>query len=77
LLLYPFLGNKTKDIFGKDLLEDEKLIPVIRGLLRENGEVKPFECVATVLEIKTAISLGIERAKKDGQEIPKVLQIKV
>ncbi|MDO8576961.1 MAG: hypothetical protein Q7R82_01320 [Candidatus Daviesbacteria bacterium] len=77
LLLYPFLGNKTKDIFGKDLLEDEKLIPVIRGLLRENGEVKPFECVATVLETKTAISLGIERAKKDGQKVPVVLQISI
>ncbi len=74
LLLYPFLGQKTADIFGKDLLEDEKLIPVVRGLLRENNQVKPFECVATVNEIKLAISLGIKRAKKDGQEIPKILQ---
>ena len=74
LLLHPFLGNKTKDIFGKDLLEDESLIPVVHGLLREDNEIKPFECVATVDEIKTAISLGIERAKKDEQKIPKVLQ---
>ncbi|OGE19375.1 UDP-N-acetylmuramoylalanine--D-glutamate ligase [Candidatus Daviesbacteria bacterium RIFCSPLOWO2_02_FULL_41_8] len=74
LLLYPFLGSKTADIFGKDLLEDEKIIPVIRSLLRENDIVKPFECVATVLEIKTAISLGIKKAKKDGQQISKILE---
>ena len=74
LLLYPFLGNKTEKIFGKNLFEDENLIPLVRSLLRENDEVKPFECVATVDEIKTAISLGIERAKKDKQKIPLVLQ---
>ncbi len=74
LLLYPFLGSKLKKIFGKNLLEDESLISLVRGLLRENNEVKPFECVATALEIKTAISLGIERAKKDKQKIPTVLQ---
>lgn len=77
LLLSPFLGKKTEEIFGKNLLEDESLIPIVRGLLRENDQVKPFECVATVLEIKTAISLGIERAKKDGQKVPVVLQISV
>lgn len=76
LLLYPFLGSKLKEIFGKNLLADGSLIPLVHGLLRENGEVKPFECVATVGEIKTAISLGIERAKKEGQ-IPKLLQINV
>jgi len=74
LTLYPYLGSKLKEIFGKDLLRDESLIPLVKGLLRENDVVKPFECVATVEEIKTAISLGIERAKKDGSEIPKVLQ---
>ncbi len=74
LLLYPFLGKKTAEIFGKDLLEDESVIPIIKGLLRQNNEVKPFECVATIEEIKTAISLSLERAKKDGLKIPKVLQ---
>lgn len=64
LTLYPFLGNKTQKIFGRDLLIDESLIPIIRGLLRENDVVKPFECVATVAEIKTAISLGREYDKR-------------
>ena len=74
LLLYPFLGSKLKKIFGKNLLEDESLIPVVRGLLRENNEVKPFECVATVEEIKVAIYMGIQYAKSKGKKIPLVLQ---
>lgn len=74
LLLYPFLGKKTAAIFGRDLLEDESLSPLVRGLLRENNQVKPFECVATVEEIKTAIDLGVKKAKKDGRKIPPVLQ---
>ncbi len=74
LLLYPFLGNKTEKIFGRNLLDDESLVSLVRSLLRENDQVKPFECVATVDEIKTAISLSIERVKKDGQKIPGVLQ---
>ncbi|MBI2330365.1 UDP-N-acetylmuramoyl-L-alanine--D-glutamate ligase [Candidatus Daviesbacteria bacterium] len=57
ILLYPFLGKKTDEIFGKNLLEDKSLEPIIKGLLRENDVVKPFECVATVEEIKTALSL--------------------
>lgn len=74
LTLYPFLGDKTKEIFGKNLLEDEKLIPIVKDLLRENNVVKPFECVATIEEIKEAILLGRKRAKEDNLKIPKVLQ---
>ncbi len=77
LTLYPFLENKTKEIFGKDLLEDESLIPIIKGLIRENGAVKPFECVATIEEIKTAIKMGGKRAEDEGMEIPKVLRINI
>lgn len=77
LTLYPFLGNKTKEIFGTDLLSSKSLIPIVKMLLKKNTAVKPFECVATVEEIKAAISLGRERAKKDGQKIPNVLQIKI
>lgn len=77
LTLYPSLGEKTREIFGKDLLEDVSLIPILKGLLRENDVVKPFECVATIEEIKTAILLGRERAKKDGLELPTLLQINI
>lgn len=74
ITLSPFLGKKTKEIFGKDLLEDINLMPIVKKLLGENNAVKPFECVATKDEIKTAISLGIKRAKKDREKIPKLLQ---
>lgn len=77
LTLYPFLGNKTKEIFGRDLLRSKGLIPIVKMLLKKNKTVKPFECVATVKEIKDAISLGRERAKREGQKIPEVLQIRV
>lgn len=73
LVLYPFLEKNTQKIFGKDLLNDKKLIPVVKGLLREDNEAKPFDCVATIEEIKVAIFLGIEQAKKDCQRIPLVL----
>lgn len=71
LTLFPFLGSKTAEIFGKNLLEDESLVPIIQGLMRENDVVKPFECVASVEEVKVAIFLGLEKA---GAEVPKVLQ---
>lgn len=77
LTLYPFLGNKTKEIFRRDLLNSKGLIPIVNELLRKNTAAKPFECVATVTEIKAAIILGRERAKKDGQKIPTLLQIKI
>lgn len=74
LTLFPYLGPKTTEIFGKDLLNDEKLIPLLKGLLRENDVVKPFECVATVDEIKTAIKLSKQKAQDEGLEVSKLLQ---
>lgn len=58
LLLYPFLREKTTEIFGKDIIENSNFITIVKGLLRENNQVKPFECVATVDEIRTAIALA-------------------
>ena len=57
ITLYPYLGEKTVEIFGKNLLKDEKLKPVIEGLLGKNNLVKPFECVATYGEIKKALEM--------------------
>ena len=57
ITLYPYLGEKTVEIFGKNLLKDEKLKPVIEGLLGKNNLVKPFECVATYGEIKKALGM--------------------
>lgn len=73
LVLYPFLGEEIKKIFGKDLFEDKTLTNVMKELLGKDENVKPFDCVLSIEETKTAISLGIDRAKKDGQKIPNLL----
>lgn len=74
LSLYPFLGDKTKEIFGKNILEDKSSVAGVLGLLRINNILKPFECVATVEETKIAIDLGIKRALEDNKRVPVVLE---
>lgn len=64
LILYPFLGEKLKDIFGRDLLDDENLIPIMEELLQLPGKFKPFECVGTKEEIEYAMLLGILKSKR-------------
>ncbi len=61
ILFYPFLKNKTIEIFGKNLLEDESLKPMLNSLISET-EVKPFECVGTREELKVA--LGVIKDEK-------------
>ena len=73
LVLHPFLGKETEEIIGGDLLNDKALASIMSQLLRKDKHIKPFECVLSVEETKTAISLGIDRAKKDGQKIPQLL----
>ena len=61
ILFYPFLKSKTVDIFGKDLLKDASLKPIL-SLLTEPSLVKPFECVGTKNELVAAYSgVGIEK----------------
>ncbi|MFA5355642.1 MAG: hypothetical protein WC302_02870 [Candidatus Paceibacterota bacterium] len=63
LILYPFLDKEViLDIFGKNLFEDEKLIPVLEGLIGER-EIKPFECVGTREESLTALNIAWEKNK--------------
>lgn len=56
ILFHPFLKDKTIDIFGKNLLEDESLKPMLNSLISET-EVKPFECVGTREELKVALGI--------------------
>ncbi len=72
LILYPFLGEKLKEIFGKDLLDDENLTSVMEELLQLPGKFKPFECVGTKEEIQYAMLLSI--LKLDGKDLPKLLE---
>ena len=48
--------DKVIDIFGKDMLDDIDMLPTLKELLGETN-IKPFECIGTVNEVKEAMSL--------------------
>lgn len=55
IILSPFVKPKVlTSIFGKNLFEDETLIPILKELTGES-EVKPFECVGTRDEVCIAL----------------------
>jgi len=63
ILLSPFIEQKElHQIFGKSLLEDESLEPILLEL-RGKAESKPFECVGTVEEVE----LSLQNARKEFQ----------
>ena len=56
LALSPFISRKElNDIFGKDLLSDNNLRPIL-DQLDGSVEVKPFECVGTVGEVRACVN---------------------
>lgn len=56
LAMSPFISRKElTDIFGKDLLSDKELRPIL-DQLDGSVEVKPFECVGTVGEVRACIN---------------------
>jgi len=67
IILSPFLTEEAlTEQFGKDLFEDETLIPIFEELIGIK-ETKPFECVGTVWEVRHALNLTLEKYqnKKD------------
>jgi len=62
--LFSVFINKKEliSIFGKNLFEDEKLLPIFRDLLGL-GEIKPFDCVGTFEEMRLAFNLAKKRYK--------------
>ena len=62
LILSPFLTNEELcEIFGRDMANDENLIPTLNQLIgHETGE-KPFECVGSRDEINFAICEAIKK----------------
>ena len=55
IILSPFLSReKLKTIFGKDLMADESLRPILEEL-NGTAAVKPFECVGTVEEVRACL----------------------
>ena len=56
LALSPFISRgELADIFGKDLLKDNNLRPIL-DQLDGSAEVKPFECVGTVGEVRACVN---------------------
>lgn len=56
LLFCPFIPPQfLQSLFGdKDLFLDQNLIQIFKGLLSVGGEMKPFECVGSVEELRSA-----------------------
>jgi len=64
ICLYPFIKErKLLKIFGKNLFENKKLIPVMQELIGEK-RFKPFECVGTKKESLAAFYLSWEKNKE-------------
>lgn len=74
-MLSAFLTDgEMKEIFSSDLFEKEELIPDFRGLTGLDP-VKPFECVGTADEYRTALALKILSLKRESKKLPLLLKI--
>lgn len=73
VILSPFLSTEElENIFGKNMLEDKSMQPVLDQLVGLEEE-KPFECVGSRKEINAALVLAIRRLKQEGRPLPKLL----
>ena len=55
LLFAPFVPyEKQLKIFGRDLFKDPELTETFKGLLGLDGVMKPFECIASIDELRWA-----------------------
>jgi len=71
--LYPFIGERVIKIFGKNLFEDKKLLPLMLQLIGKK-KFKPFECVGTKRESFLAFKLSLQRWKRENKKLPFLLK---
>lgn len=72
LILSPFISHERLcEIFGRDMLEDLEMIPVMDQLIGMVEE-KPFECVGSREEVNTAISMTIAAMEQEGKPLPRL-----
>ncbi len=65
IILSPFIDpQKMEQIFGKNLLDDERMLLFFNQLTGAETS-KPFECVGTIEEVNAALILTIDRFYKD------------
>ena len=68
IILSPFLSReRLTAIFGKDLMSDESLRPILEEL-NGTAAVKPFECVGTVEEVRACME-AVEGRRDKVEEI--------
>lgn len=68
IMLLPFVGfTGVQEIFGKDILNDGGLAGILDQLTGA-VEVKAFECVGTVSEVRYALNLAIIRWRAKAAE---------
>ena len=61
IILSPFIPPQQLDtIFGKNMLDDPAMLQFFNELTG-HAETKPFECVGTIDEVNTALSMAVER----------------
>lgn len=69
-ILSAFLPQeKLESVFGENLLNKKELEADFDGLVGLS-EVKPFECVGTVSEIKYAVAVCVKNLLKEGRKLP-------
>ena len=80
IILSPFLSRKKLvSIFGKDLMADESLRPILEEL-NGTAAVKPFECVGTVEEVRACLAAtakvperSLSLSKGEGPTLEEIL----
>ena len=80
IILSPFLSReKLTAIFGKDLMADTSLRPILEEL-NGTAAVKPFECVGTVEEVRACLAAtgqaperSLSLSKGEGPTIEEIL----
>ncbi len=73
VILSPFIPQeKLQSIFGKNVLKDVDLWPLLRQLSGMTDS-KPFECIGTADEVNAALHMTIERIPETG--LPELLKL--
>ena len=71
-MLSPFIEEeKLIKVFGKNLFEDENLLTIFKQLTGYE-KIKPFDCVGTFEEVKTAVTMTIK--KRNANDLPYLLK---
>lgn len=74
LILSPFLSlSELNDIFGRDMLNDEKMKEYFIELIGQS-EHKPFECVGSIDEVNLAVSLAVRKLEANGEKLPMLFE---